>query len=418
MTDLLTRTINFDATRKASLERLEAFAPFAGTTYRTERNFDYGPANRSNVSALSPWVRHRLITEQEICARVMQDFALSSTEKFIQEVFWRTYWKGWLEMRPSVWSIYETDRMEALERTQTNGNMRSGYHTAIEGNTGVDCFDAWAKELVGTGYLHNHARMWFASIWIFTLRLDWTLGADFFLRHLMDADAASNTLSWRWVGGLQTKGKHYLARASNISKFTDGRFNPHGLNENAGPLLDDFAFDKPVPPKPQMPLPLGKKAMLLITEDDCTPEQLNFGSNEICCIVTWNLSHGRSPLKTGDAASNFTRCALANAASRACEKFGANVTSFTGSNAIEYIVTAACDAGAECVIAPFTAQGWARAPMNQLAAKCTERDIAFCEIRRNWDTQAWPNATKGFFPFKEKIPQLMLNAGFDIKGKR
>ena len=42
---------------------------------------------------------------------------------------------------------------------------------AEEGRTGIDGFDDWARELIKTGYLHNHARMWFASIWIFTLRL-------------------------------------------------------------------------------------------------------------------------------------------------------------------------------------------------------------------------------------------------------
>ena len=97
------------------------------------------------------------------------------------------------------------------------------------GATGIDCFDAWARELVATGYLHNHARMWFASIWIFTLRLPWELGADFFLRHLIDGDPASNTLSWRWVAGLQTAGKTYLATAENIARFTGGRFAPQGL---------------------------------------------------------------------------------------------------------------------------------------------------------------------------------------------
>ena len=61
--------------------------------------------------------------------------------------------------------------------------------------------------------------MWFASIWIFTLGLPWQKGAEFFMKHLLDGDAASNTLSWRWVGGLQTKGKHYLAQSWNISKF-------------------------------------------------------------------------------------------------------------------------------------------------------------------------------------------------------
>ena len=71
--------------------------------------------------------------------------------------------------------------------------------------------------------MHNHARLWFASIWIFTLKLPWELGAAFFLEHLHDGDPASNTLSWRWVAGLHTKGKNYVASADNIEKFTDGK---------------------------------------------------------------------------------------------------------------------------------------------------------------------------------------------------
>ena len=83
-------------------------------------------------------------------------------------------------------------------------------------------------ELRTEGWLHNHTRMWFASIWIFTLRLPWPLGAALFEHHLKDADAASNTLSWRWVAGIQTPGKHYLARAENIARYTNGRFDPRG----------------------------------------------------------------------------------------------------------------------------------------------------------------------------------------------
>jgi deoxyribodipyrimidine photo-lyase len=73
---------------------------------------------------------------------------------------------------------------------------------ATFGRTGIACFDQWTGELLETGYLHNHARVWFSSIWIFTLRLPWKLGADFFIRFLNDGDSASNTLSWRWVAGL------------------------------------------------------------------------------------------------------------------------------------------------------------------------------------------------------------------------
>ena len=79
--------------------------------------------------------------------------------------------------------------------------------------------------------------MWFASIWIFTLRLPWALGADFFLRHLIDADAASNTLSWRWGAGLQTVGKTYLARTENIARYTNGRFAPRGLAHDGTQLI-------------------------------------------------------------------------------------------------------------------------------------------------------------------------------------
>ena len=68
--------------------------------------------------------------------------------------------------------------------------------------------------------------MWYASIWIHTLKMPWYLGADLFLNNLLDGDPASNTLSWRWVAGIQTKGKAYLAKDWNIEKFTKNRFNP------------------------------------------------------------------------------------------------------------------------------------------------------------------------------------------------
>ena len=94
----------------------------------------------------------------------------------------------------------------------------------MDGRTGIDCFDTWVEELRETNYLHNHSRMWFASIWIFTLGLPWQLGARFFMRHLLDGDASSNTLSWRWVAGMHTNKKPYLASKENIDKFTVNRF--------------------------------------------------------------------------------------------------------------------------------------------------------------------------------------------------
>ena len=81
--------------------------------------------------------------------------------------------------------------------------------------------------------------MWFASIWTFTLNLPWELGAELFMKHLFDGDSASNTLGWRWVAGIQTKGKHYLASEWNIKKFSNNRFDKIKLNEKAIPIIND-----------------------------------------------------------------------------------------------------------------------------------------------------------------------------------
>ena len=155
------------------------------------------------------------------------------------------YFKGWLEQHPTVWTAYRDDVANLVVHLCDHEGLAQRYEWAVSGQTGISCFDAWAAELVETGYLHNHSRMWFASIWIFTLKLPWQLGADFFYRHLIDGDPASNTLSWRWVGGLHTRGKTYLARPSNIEKYTEGRFAPYGqLAPSAAPLSEDTSHQR------------------------------------------------------------------------------------------------------------------------------------------------------------------------------
>ena len=138
--------------------------------------------------------------------------------------FWRIYWKGWLEGRPKVWYDYK-EKINEYITNLSKKNFYKDYIKATNGQTGIECFDKWVNELKEFGYLHNHTRMWFASIWIFTLNLPWELGANFFYKNLLDADPASNTLSWRWVAGLHTEGKFYLARQDNIEKFSEFSFN-------------------------------------------------------------------------------------------------------------------------------------------------------------------------------------------------
>ena len=230
--------MNFEASRAKAIDKLNNFIEKNLSDYSRLRNFDFGPDKRDNVSCLSPYVTHGVLNEIEIIKKSLAKFSFSKNEKFIQEVLWRTYWKGWLELRPNVW----TDYLVSLNNIREKFKNNKEYLNAIEGNTNIECFNEWVKELKENNYLHNHTRMWFASIWIFTLDLPWQLGAEFFMQHLYDGDAASNTLGWRWVAGVQTQGKHYLASEWNIKKFTNNRFNNIKLSENAPPKVSEKTY--------------------------------------------------------------------------------------------------------------------------------------------------------------------------------
>ena len=385
----------FHPSRAAGLDALAGFVPAAGRRYAETRNFDHGPGDRANVSTLSPYLCHRLVTEAEVVAAVRRDHSAAAAEKFLQEVLWRTYWKGWLELRPAVWQRYRTE-LAALE-VQTGG-WRAAYAQAAAGNTGIDCFDAWVRELVDEGYLHNHARMWFASIWIFTLRLPWQLGADLFYRHLYDGDPASNTLSWRWVAGLQTAGKTYLATADNIARYTGGRFRPAALATSA------TALSEPVPPPvelaPPTPIPAGR-AGLLLSEDDLHPESLALGAATIAAVAGAVVAEPRSA-----AVAAFTAAAVDDACARAAAHF-ATVAIRLPSLTTDVVRDWAAAHDLRTVIVGYAPIGPARTALDDIAIGLAADGIALVPVRRAWDSAAWPAARRGYFAFREGAGALI-----------
>ena len=230
--------MNFKPSRTFAIEKLNKFIDQDLINYSKLRNFDYGPNKRSNVSCISPYISHGIITELEVINKCLKKYSFVKNEKFIQEILWRIYWKGWLELRPKVWSDY----LDSLKNLRKNFKDNQNYLNAIEGKTNIECFNYWVNELKEYNYLHNHVRMWFASIWIFTLNLPWQLGAEFFMQHLYDGDVASNTLGWRWVAGIQTRGKNYLASERNIKKFSNNRFNKIKLDEKSPPKICEKVY--------------------------------------------------------------------------------------------------------------------------------------------------------------------------------
>lgn len=396
----------FPPTRAAGLAAMQAFVPRMGGRYASGRNYDNGRGKHAAVSQLSPYLRRRLVTEAEVAAAALDAHGFAGAEKFLQEVVWRGYFKGWMERRPQVWGAYLRGLDADLAALDRDRAMRRDVARAEAGGTGMECFDAWAEELVETGYLHNHARMWFASIWIFTLGLPWRLGADFFYRHLLDGDAASNTLGWRWVAGLHTRGKAYQAQAWNIASFTNGRFTPRdsdlsqvtaGLEatepEGLPPVLPLRAFHAPKP---------GVATAILLTDEDCRIEEFGLGTLDIRAAAMLTTSHLRSPLPVAEAVAEFEAGALADSAARA----GLAAEPMRAGNAGD-LARWAAKAGVAQIVTPYATRGPLHDWLTEAAPALEAAGITLAEWRRDWDAAIWPHATAGFFKVKEKMPALL-----------
>jgi hypothetical protein len=361
---------------------LQAFVNNGLSGYERLRNYDFGPADRHNVSLLSKYITHRVLFEYDIVQRILAQHPMQMVEKFIQEVFWRIYWKGWLEHRPAVWADFT-----AFDHSQT---PQTPYQQAINGKTGIDCFDVWAAELQNTNYLHNHARMWFASIWIFTLGLPWQAGARFFMQHLNDGDAASNTLGWRWVAGVQTSGKHYLARASNIEQFTDGRFAPAQLNEIALPIAASQSFDIiPIDYNERYHKKFNK---LIVLENDLYLNDKDFYDAYDSVFVVRPGSIDRS-VALADPVLDF-KTDLVTAFCKNCGN-----AELIDASALE---TMACNQPGFDLVYPHIGDTW-----DAMRRLRDGAGVPLHSLKRPQDLFCWQFAKKGFFNFKKNIPEIV-----------
>ena len=373
----------FEASRAEALNQLNNFVDNNLAEYSKLRNFDFGPENRSNISCLSPYVTHGIINEKEVIQKALSKFSFSKNEKFIQEVLWRTYWKGWLELRPNVWTDYLAELNQIKNEFQNNQN----YLSAIDGKTDIECFNAWVNELKDNNYLHNHTRMWFASIWIFTLELPWQLGAEFFMQHLYDGDAASNTLGWRWVAGIQTQGKHYLATEWNIKKFTNNRFQNIKLKENA-------------PPK------VSEKSYQIIKQDFNNPQKIE---NKNLLIFENNLSFEITDFKE----NNFKKFYLvSNKNENRAIKLSEKLVKFK-SHLIEDQVQRLKNQSIDCQIIDISEltnieNYYGLYPtVGETLDFLNSNNLKIDFLYRNLDQLAWQYCNKGFFNFKNYIPKIV-----------
>lgn len=397
--------------REAALRRLAAFIPLV-PRYAAERNHA-GPG-ASTVSRLSPAIRHRIISEEEVLRAALAAHPFAAAEKFVQEVVWRSHWKGSLQLDPSPWLAYR-ERLPALRADGEHAAWGGLHRLALEGRTGLACFDDWVGELKAEGYLHNHVRMWFASIWIFTFRIPWQLGAAFMHEHLLDGDPASNTLSWRWVAGLQTKGKQYLARADNIERFSGGRWRPAPteLAADTFPIADEpCRGPRPAPLRPASLRPdgatrSGERGLLLSTDDLSYDLLDDSAAHRAVCVVAQG-GGDLVPLKRA-----FLADAVEGLRARIAGRPG--IRGFTVATTPAEILAWVRGADLAHLTVNPPQVGELLPVVQEALAGLEAAAVSVALSRRRWDTEIHPLCDKGFFVTWERWKKRH-DRGFETGG--
>jgi deoxyribodipyrimidine photo-lyase len=196
--------------RASALAALERIRP---DRYARSRNFLDGAVTR-----LSPYLRHGLLTLAEARDAALRRTARPDVEKFVQELAWRDYFvRTYRALGDAVWDDVEPYKTGRAARSYAEALPEDVRDAA----TGAACIDGFVRELEATGYLHNHARMWFASYLVHWRGVAWQVGARFFLARLLDGDPASNNLSWQWVASTFSH-KPYVFNRENLERYSRG----------------------------------------------------------------------------------------------------------------------------------------------------------------------------------------------------
>ena len=186
------------------------------------------------VTQLSPYIRHGVISMGEVRDRALKLSTPKQAEKFIQQLLWREYWQRIYTAHPErIWQDVEAYKTGFSPEDYADNLPRD----ILEGRTGVGCIDGFIAQLLGTGYLHNHARLYLAGYICHWRRVKWQAGAQWFLAHLLDGDPASNNLSWQWVASTFSH-KPYYFNLENVDKFSG--FNVDTRPETNAPLAGSY----------------------------------------------------------------------------------------------------------------------------------------------------------------------------------
>ena len=178
--------------------------------YNRNRHFLNGA-----VTKLSPYFRYGCLSLKEASDSARYRFGIKA-EKFVYMLAWRDYWRRvWYDLGDGIFSDIEDAKVPLGDKPMPD--------FIRQGITGLPCMDGYIRDLTNDGYVHNHARMWFAAYVVHWLKVDWREAADWFENYLLDGDKASNHLSWQWIASVSSS-KPYFFNKENLARYTGEKY--------------------------------------------------------------------------------------------------------------------------------------------------------------------------------------------------
>ncbi|CAN5504354.1 hypothetical protein BH10BAC4_BH10BAC4_14800 [soil metagenome] len=209
--------------------------------YLTTRNYLDGA-----VSRISPFISRGVLSLSQVSEHMIEKFSYERSRSFIYQLTWREYFQR-------VWWKFG-ERIFTNLNGPLHYNPREGLIQRItEASTGIQVLDDQIQQLYTSGYIHNHARMYLASLACPVGQCDWKAPSQWMYYHLLDGDIASNTLSWQWVAGTFSN-KKYIFNQENLNHYS---------NTNQRDTFIDLPYEKLSSiPIPEELLPLSKTTFL------------------------------------------------------------------------------------------------------------------------------------------------------------
>ena len=267
--------MNFPTVYDEIIKKIESINPLE---YSKTRNHINGA-----VTYLSPYISRGVISSKQILEIILdKGFSGKQVEKFIQELAWREYFQR-------VWQQLEDDIFDDIRHRYTGIQHRNIPTAIAEANTGIQSIDNAIQELYTTGYMHNHLRMYIASITCNIGKSNWQLPSQWMYYHLLDGDLASNACSWQWVTG-NFSSRQYFCNQENINTYT---------NSTQQQTFLDKSYDE----LPNMKVPETLKGTSSLTLQTVLPEKVNPVVDTSLPLVIYT-SYNLDPLWKQDIKAN------------------------------------------------------------------------------------------------------------------